>query len=620
MGSLIQTKQTAEPSTPSADKVRTYPNAQGQYVQKDWNGVVTPMTAMGSWVDVKRDFGAVGDGVADDTTAIQNAINSFNSSPTNSGGVVWFPSGIYKITGTLTVTTYHVQLVGASKTDCVLKTNHVSADILQFNSWYCSVTNMTFDSSVVRTGGYALKMTDGNNRHLAQFCEFNNMKSGIQMNAHLSAIYDCEFRTFVNGGSWIEISCNSSAAHDMKIERCTADNGVANKNAAATAGVLITQVASLLMEGCSWVNAGALGAMYINPGAAQVVPTIYCLNTFFDQSGYGLRIDGNATGTIQRLKFTNCWFSSHTNDGVFFNCANAIGIQGVNFVNCDFYQNVHGINAAAGYQDWSVGSSRFSGNTTTGIRTTAIATASFKICDCFIGTGSGFGANALGINVQAGTYASYQIVDNRGLASNTTGGITDSGSVTGFSQKNVTNNVGDLLYGRIASTVANSAAINTVETIVVGGTNNAPIPANALKPGVIIKVTLEGTNTSTVAGISTFRVRFGTAGTTADTAILTAALPASAAAGTNIPFQIVIYITIRTIGAAGTVVGILDARNDSGATVATASTGIMVVPTELIVGTPAAINTTVASYISVTCQTAAATTTNTFQQGIIEIK
>lgn len=47
-------------------------------------------------VDIK-DFGAVGDGVADDTTKIQAAIDSLSSS----GGVVSVPRGTYKITATL---------------------------------------------------------------------------------------------------------------------------------------------------------------------------------------------------------------------------------------------------------------------------------------------------------------------------------------------------------------------------------------------------------------------------------------------------------------------------------------------------------------------------------------
>ena len=42
-----------------------------------------------NWVNV-RDFGAIGDGVANDTTAIQAAFDAAESE-----GVVYFPEGIY---------------------------------------------------------------------------------------------------------------------------------------------------------------------------------------------------------------------------------------------------------------------------------------------------------------------------------------------------------------------------------------------------------------------------------------------------------------------------------------------------------------------------------------------
>lgn len=46
-----------------------------------------------------KDFGAVGDGTTDDTTAIQNAINACNAS----GRTVYFPAGTYYITSGLTI-------------------------------------------------------------------------------------------------------------------------------------------------------------------------------------------------------------------------------------------------------------------------------------------------------------------------------------------------------------------------------------------------------------------------------------------------------------------------------------------------------------------------------------
>jgi hypothetical protein len=52
------------------------------------------------WVDVKEGFNAKGDGTTDDTTPIQNALNSLTS-----GGTVFFPDGTYKVSkaGTFTL-------------------------------------------------------------------------------------------------------------------------------------------------------------------------------------------------------------------------------------------------------------------------------------------------------------------------------------------------------------------------------------------------------------------------------------------------------------------------------------------------------------------------------------
>lgn len=57
-----------------------------------------------------KNYGAIGDGTANDTTAIQATINA---AQTAGGGQVWFPAGTYKITGTLSVTANNISLVGA---------------------------------------------------------------------------------------------------------------------------------------------------------------------------------------------------------------------------------------------------------------------------------------------------------------------------------------------------------------------------------------------------------------------------------------------------------------------------------------------------------------------------
>jgi hypothetical protein len=52
-----------------------------------------------SWINVKTAFGAKGDGVTNDTVALQKALNSL----TQSTPVLWFPQGTYLITGPLTI-------------------------------------------------------------------------------------------------------------------------------------------------------------------------------------------------------------------------------------------------------------------------------------------------------------------------------------------------------------------------------------------------------------------------------------------------------------------------------------------------------------------------------------
>jgi Pectate lyase superfamily protein len=63
------------------------------------------------------DFGAVGDGVADDTAAIRAAINAIPSTePAPVGGTVYFPPKKYRITSTITTDKWGIRLLGGGGT------------------------------------------------------------------------------------------------------------------------------------------------------------------------------------------------------------------------------------------------------------------------------------------------------------------------------------------------------------------------------------------------------------------------------------------------------------------------------------------------------------------------
>ncbi len=69
-----------------------YPCQAVEFAAEEFNGPFS------SWADVKRDYGAVGDGKADDTAALQKALDSLTKHTNFS--VLCFPAGTYRITGT----------------------------------------------------------------------------------------------------------------------------------------------------------------------------------------------------------------------------------------------------------------------------------------------------------------------------------------------------------------------------------------------------------------------------------------------------------------------------------------------------------------------------------------
>jgi hypothetical protein len=166
-----------------------------------------------------------------------------------------------------------------------------------------------------------------------------------------------------------------------------------------------------------------------------------------------------------------------------------------------------------------------------------------------------------------------------------------------------------LTIGGVASLTSTSGAINTIETSIISFT----IPANTLKAGSTFRIRASGTCTSSFTGnISDFRIRIGANGNSSDNEAITVT-PTSGNGGTNIPFVIEEMVTIRTIGAGGTMLGsgVLNVEGTNG--VAT----LRVVADQAT--SAAAINTTVSNIIHLSFESAAATTTCTFYNAIIEV-
>ena len=89
-----------------------------------------------------KDFGAVGDGVTDDTTAIQAAVNA---TITNSGGNLFLPSGTYLISSALSIpSSSGWRIYGASRNSTTIKQATNNTPIFSFNQTY--IWGWTIDS------------------------------------------------------------------------------------------------------------------------------------------------------------------------------------------------------------------------------------------------------------------------------------------------------------------------------------------------------------------------------------------------------------------------------------------------------------------------------------------
>jgi hypothetical protein len=157
------------------------------------------------------------------------------------------------------------------------------------------------------------------------------------------------------------------------------------------------------------------------------------------------------------------------------------------------------------------------------------------------------------------------------------------------------------------ATVAASAAINTVETVVATQT----LAASALQVGSVYRVRVHGTCTSSVANASTFSLNFGPLGTEADALVATVGVTA-AASGTTIPFFVDFEMVCRTVGATGTVAGFGILANNGVTGVSAAAVVVGATGTQTV-------DTTVANKLTVSYVAVAATTTCTFQLTAVTI-
>lgn len=192
-----------------------------------------------------KDFGAVGDGVADDTAAIQAAISA---TLTPSGGTLYIPDGTYKLTAKLVVpfsTGWRIR--GQSRAGTLLRQATANTPILSLesnltHSWEISDIGFTWATPqpATNTNAIAIKMGTGIagqtlfNWQIRR-CTFSNGFRSIAADAVNSPaiwgvrVADCTFGGTMTGAAFFAVPSPAIGQPNIAIENSLIDAGTASE-------------------------------------------------------------------------------------------------------------------------------------------------------------------------------------------------------------------------------------------------------------------------------------------------------------------------------------------------------------------------------------------------------
>jgi hypothetical protein len=306
----------------------TTDQASGVYWTQGGAGAVTRTVdfKLKDVVSVK-DFGAVGDGVADDTAAIQAAINYAQTkviSAFRSGATVFFPAGTYKVTASLIVSSSNVGLCGESPSSAVIEAQSPNYDVIKFEAsggssaiYRASVQNLRILASGNATAGTLLLF----NRALHSFIHSVSLDGGW----NCLTLDGCGKVYVTNLDTHQTSRTVGTAASHQLVFKSTANN---NSDIHITNFQLFTQDPSTHpsqrpdyavsiegSDGIYFVNGHQHGGVDIAPNGVahrDTCATIFWTSVYFDtcnSSANNIRFSGTAS-RYRNFRFSNCYFRS----------------------------------------------------------------------------------------------------------------------------------------------------------------------------------------------------------------------------------------------------------------------------------------------------------------------
>lgn len=405
----------------------------------DVASVPTSINNLGLRIVSVRNYGAVGDGTTDDLAAINAAYAALPAT----GGVLYFPAGSYKVTGSITTIAKKIWILGQGKENSRILTNQATGNVLDISSTDVKISDMTVVSTVVRSANSLVNVQSGATRFEMQSCALSTGFINITTAATIVDIHDCQILSptaatgtgiLVNGGS------------DLSISHCLV-NGTGG--AEPLYGIRVQACGDLNLVDTSIILSGT--ALQVDPAAGQVVASLNATNTYFDtNASRGVNIAPTATGAVVRCSFVQCWMSSNTSNGVRIIAGGSTIVNGIDFIGSNIFLNgADGLAVTTSPLNIRVLGGEFAQNTGAGISFTSCT--DFSVIGVRSGAGGGLTGNTTyGVNIASATCDNF-VVANNDLRGNTTAPWNNASTVT-TNTWSLYNNLGGAAEPLIATT------------------------------------------------------------------------------------------------------------------------------------------------------------------------
>lgn len=409
-----------------------------------------------------KDFGAVGDGVTDDTAAIQAAINAVAA---NGGGSIFFPEGTYLLSSELTITTAGITLFGANRLSSILQQNTTSAKILNITANFTNVSSLSFIYTITPIAGGTAIYCAGS------YCTFDDF---LIRSSYIGMHYQTGVAGKITNFDILDYEVNGiliESLNDIFISKFILNAGDTTRGSLGgirlinKAEAVVVTDGDIILGKYSMTTAAATFSIGVRPAYNNFT------NVFFDSSVEGVVLD-----KIIETEFIGCWFSNGRSGTGFAGCG-VIETNGLNFIGCRFFNcGGTGCSVTATAVNTTFVACSIESNSVTATAAPGLAffanTNNFTVSNCKTGNSLYSGSQTYGILIDNGTSNNYSICNNL-LTGNVVGGLSDGGTGT---VKTISGNVGFLTKNVSTATIL----LGNTSVIVTHGLAETPTAQNIL--------------------------------------------------------------------------------------------------------------------------------------------